>query len=516
MKKLSIAMVLTTVTCVAAGAVLQDGNFVIASATDCNHIGNHYTEKTNTETEYGIKEYWACCICHQQFLEKPLNGEWTDNGVADVELDEDDDRYIPEDYIDTTFNFRTLNRRLDYILGSSATTGETAKPVFSNSNFNAYIHDYAIARGYSSDPYNGYGPFYWNANPDSNINDHLLYLLDNTYLPLNVQARYMGLYKDEEMSSSIIFKNKSYERHTNKRYENKTSETVLSCNTGYLVGGGAHSDASKVCAKYRHYGVMYKSLNLENIDSAIIPNENYIESNLQALTTVDGETWNRIEDVHNTGAETNSELAEYETANSESLDLLRYNEVKSEYVDILKSSNVLHGVNFKDPHTTAFTYQTINDAVINDGKGSPKKDSYQLVKMGLNFSLSEPSVVSMFFVPHGTDANASETIRHSAFKLFSVNRNDSGVITSTPTEISSVYMNKETNEVSIGDNAPNGSYSKVYGTDWFTDLPKANALYYIEVPLPAGDYFLNNIPIGTGRTLYGAYMVHLNINPINK
>ena len=510
-------MVLTTATCTAAGAILADNDAVFASAIDCNHIGNHYLEKTNTVTDSGIKEYWVCCICHQHFFEKPLSGEWEEQGIADVEVDEDDDRYIPEDYIDTTFNFKTLSRRLDHILGSSSTINtDVNKPIFQNSNFNASIYDYAISRGYTSSPFTGYGPFYWNANPKSAINDHLLYLLDNTYLPLNVQARYMGLYKSEEITSSITFKDKIYERHTNTRYENKTSETVLSCNTGYLVGGGANSDGSKVCAKYRHYGVMYKSLNLPNINSAVIPNENYIESNLQALTTVDGENWNRIEDEYNANAKTNVELAEYEKADYDSLGLLDYSYAKSKYVDILNSSNVLHGVNFKDPHTTNLTYQTIKNAVVNDGKGSSKKNNYQLVKSGLNFSLSEPSVISTFFVPHGTDANASETIRHSAFKLFSVNRNSTGNITSTPSVISSVYMNKETNEVSISDVAPNSNYSKVYGTEWFTDLPKANALYYIEIPLPAGDYYLKNIPIGSGRTLYGAYMVHFDINPINK
>lgn len=47
---------------------------------DGHHIGNHYSAKDPTCVDAGNKEFWACCECHEQFLEEPIESVWTDCG----------------------------------------------------------------------------------------------------------------------------------------------------------------------------------------------------------------------------------------------------------------------------------------------------------------------------------------------------------------------------------------------------------------------------------------------------
>ena len=57
-------------------------NIESTKATVCEHHGYHYEYHAPTETEYGWKEFWACCECGQQFLSQPETGVWEDRDYS--------------------------------------------------------------------------------------------------------------------------------------------------------------------------------------------------------------------------------------------------------------------------------------------------------------------------------------------------------------------------------------------------------------------------------------------------
>ena len=55
---------------------------ISAKAEECEyHHGYHYAQKDPTIDEAGHLEFWACCTCGHQYLEKP-NGEFVDRDDA--------------------------------------------------------------------------------------------------------------------------------------------------------------------------------------------------------------------------------------------------------------------------------------------------------------------------------------------------------------------------------------------------------------------------------------------------
>ena len=51
------------------------------TATECEHVGNHYDAVAATQLHAGNQEFWACCNCHEQFIAQPATGTWTDMGA---------------------------------------------------------------------------------------------------------------------------------------------------------------------------------------------------------------------------------------------------------------------------------------------------------------------------------------------------------------------------------------------------------------------------------------------------
>lgn len=83
---------------VASLAVVAAAGFAMKPAfsktmAECDHSGNHYTEKAATANTAGTKEYWVCCSCHEHFFTQPAAGTWANAGVA-AAVEADDDRYI--------------------------------------------------------------------------------------------------------------------------------------------------------------------------------------------------------------------------------------------------------------------------------------------------------------------------------------------------------------------------------------------------------------------------------------
>lgn len=91
--KLLTATALTSIGMLSIIATTTTNGFNTVRAEECNHVGNHYTELSATETTDGTHEYWVCCKCHHHFLSY-VEGFWTDNGQAS-HVDSSDDRYLP-------------------------------------------------------------------------------------------------------------------------------------------------------------------------------------------------------------------------------------------------------------------------------------------------------------------------------------------------------------------------------------------------------------------------------------
>jgi len=90
-----------------------------ANAVCTDHSGNHYAKRDATCEATGCLEYWVCCNCHEHFLTQPLDGSWSDAGVATEVVGATDDRYIA-----------LADHRLDYehgtIINSTTTTEGSA------------------------------------------------------------------------------------------------------------------------------------------------------------------------------------------------------------------------------------------------------------------------------------------------------------------------------------------------------------------------------------------------------
>lgn len=58
----------------------------VAKGASDIHEGYHYAEKSATSSEAGNKEFWACCLCHEQFLEQP-EGSFQDRTLTETLAD---------------------------------------------------------------------------------------------------------------------------------------------------------------------------------------------------------------------------------------------------------------------------------------------------------------------------------------------------------------------------------------------------------------------------------------------
>jgi len=80
-KKKVLLLIATGVLAISTVTVLAAKTLPYSSFAElvCSHEGNHYEAVDATCSKAGSKEFWACCKCHEQFLEQPA-GEWADQG----------------------------------------------------------------------------------------------------------------------------------------------------------------------------------------------------------------------------------------------------------------------------------------------------------------------------------------------------------------------------------------------------------------------------------------------------
>ena len=225
-KKITIASLfagLAISLCVAFGSSDAFGGVKAASQI----TGNHYTERSATFSESGCKEYWIDCLTKNIYFNQPLEGNWHDNGVANVILDANDPRYIApiveeeipnnEDIKDVRINKEETivedinNENTGLIISDeNGNVGTDVNPdddtqynVISYQGDNKTV---VIPEGVVTlDTYNASGSAQWNGNPFDGSNESSnAAIVETVIIPSTVKYLHVGAFKNMKNLKTVV------------------------------------------------------------------------------------------------------------------------------------------------------------------------------------------------------------------------------------------------------------------------------------------------------------------------
>ena len=308
-------------------------------------------------------------------------------------------------------------------------------------------------------------------------------------------------------------------------YDGKNAESVLSTNTGYIVGYKSSTNAypriqkQKSEASASSLGIRYsiatqiKGVN-EIDDSKMFDSSNFA---LYMYDTNEGKT-KRIEDDDNKTNNESFNKSKIETTYSSSK-FSKYSLVKSEFISMLKSSStnartlgklLLEGIRIYNLNNYEFSenrYTASNNTVSLNGN---VKSTYQFQNGGFNFTVSKPGIITMIL---GTYASNSSL--HSGIDLYQVTRDSSNNITSCDenTRIKQIYTSSDGKEISYNSKSGNATNLSIDldAAAKTTGVLSANCAYYFEIPVTAGDYFLSKIKREDSSSSNLPYILYLDI-----
>ena len=276
---------------------------------------------------------------------------------------------------------------------------------------------------------------------------------EGSFLPLNVDLSKIDDYGNTKLTSS---------------------ETILPNNTGYIVGGGSKT-ATGGAIKIQRIAVDKTSTRLDKF--FIGSSTDAIDASNIAFSYWDQEHKKtiRIKDKENS---LNFQNDDKDFIKSTDLASSRYDSVKKDILEILEN-NSLPNTKFASPllffnktnnSTTSDNIATLKEAYI---CGSQPKLDYQMYKGGINFTLTKSGAVT-FVMPTIRDDKSE------LFNLYSVQRDS--------------------------------NYKIIGSTELSNKLPSTgkqllpNRIYYCEVSLEKGDYFL-----GATSSTAVPYFMYLDI-----
>lgn len=413
-------------------------------------------------------------------------GWTTDNGSGDDSGDSGDAGAGFGGSIDTM----NLIRRIDYMVTKAY--GDTATPTkvyrVSSSGFN-------LVFGKPASPYE----LYWK-NSATTYGD----LMYGAYLPLNVDLA--NIFSDTD--TNVETTNSTSGFHINKYYTDNNSETILSSNTGYVVGGQATITSTTATTGHIRLRVqsfsnsssqtIYKSLRATS-GSGLTYNNN----NLDLVTNIDG-TFYRIVDDYNKNSTASVKVSVSDTTKS-STDFERYSTVRDSLTDIFSNTDsLIYGLRFM----SAMSSSVITDAT-NISINGNTIDSYQFISKAVNFNVKQPGYITAVL---GSYVSNSSTTKYSGFSIFEVARDSSNnIVTASTQEITSVWKNSSGDikynygDTAISNTAPETGYTKVYDKYWYSKTLDVGTAFYVEIPLTAGDYAIGAMD---GNN---AYLMYLDI-----
>lgn len=381
----------------------------------------------------------------------------------------------------------TLNKRLTYI--SNAVDIESSTTYYRN----------------TSTP-NGYN-FYFSQNlsktnnltvvndPNSEIQG-FLGLKKNTYLPINIDTDVMF---DTEIKNGDDYKTSTMtrERITTNAYntasrknQGGTGEKVGSNNTGYFVGSNSTSD--KIVSRSVAQSNLQTSFN-----NATSFNRTTHYLDLLAYD-YNSNNFTVVNDEFNQTVNNSVLKSTYGSKTADTLGLVKYSGVRNSINTLLDESNNVHGIHFyTDTKDTSSTFSGSNIKI-----GSKSYSSYGLLRSSLNFTVEQPGVITAVQGSYYTSVSGYTTVNDSGFNLFKIDRDANNQITAV-TEITKVRKNASTGAISYNNST---SDPIVYDSSKYESLAAKKALYYIEIPVGAGDF-----AIGELGSSYGAYFMYLDI-----
>lgn len=409
-----------------------------------------------------------------------------------------------------SIDMRTLNRRLNYIMGSDKKVStDTYGYIVTNRT------DIKLNASFSTT----YGSFYW----DAESLEHTLYMYDGTCLPLNVDSASMGLDSEAEITVTSLSKN----LYTNEQYKNATSETISSKNTGYFVSCGtdrasSFPTGSAIRSGIRTFaeGTYYSGIPDSFKDVSAI---DVYDQNQFAMYTIKKEnnsynTYRIIDDVNGN----NYDLSDSSNKSYTDLGLVKYKGVRTNFDTTMEGSKVYHGFHFmkaipSDLSTLNnleydYTYSkwgtqyTVHINLIDTEDVEilgNKYQNYELIKGGLNFTVEKDGYITAI-LGQGYRKGA-----HSLFDLYKIERDQNHKITSL-TRIKQVYLSKDGSMVSYNE-VPASGYSSMID---IAELASTNdylekyGAYYFEIPVSSGDYL---IAADKSSSENNAYLMYLDI-----
>ena len=409
-----------------------------------------------------------------------------------------------------SIDMRTLNRRLNYMYSAAALYGTTTTDEGQTVSSDVYNVKLTSERSSANDE------FYWQAHKDQ-----VMYLLDGTIIPLNVNTEEMKI--DSLDSDDSVVSIDGWDYHIGTKDDNNKQAyygnvaEVLKNNTGYLVGDATVSGNTCVRAgtrrlasgSYSGYNGIKASFDLVNNTSDF----QYDAARFALYTVKGNDTYRIIDDVNREYYQNNNNVQ----ANNKDVDELgftHYTSVRSNFDKSMDGAYTLHGFHFtpgKKGVWDGILYNGIYTTTVN-GVAQTKafytdeneNGGYQFVKGGLNFTVEKNGVITVILGSGYTSG------KHSLFDMYKVSRTNGKIDDNGITKIDKIYTDGD--NVYYDDEDKPDSATQVFSIESLSsgNVLQADSAFYFEIPVSAGDYFIG-CDYKWNDDTYTAYLMYLDI-----
>lgn len=420
-----------------------------------------------------------------------------------------------------------------------------------NSSSHGYMFKYGGVAGNSITVSLLGAKYYTGGGVDSSGTEKELY----TYLPLNIDLKTMGLKKlenqvwvddeSETTTDGYVYKyaaprinnvrqykvfdktgnalnQTAYAWNVNTNYQIATSEALLDkadlgSNTGYIVGQSGTSLSSAqtniVQVNIRPLSYSGKGGSIQKAFGQTDANGlTFSSSNLGLLTyyydeaNTENSGFRVIKDDVNKGNVGADNKLHGKTVIDASE---HYNDIRADFDYFLGKNGTIYGLLFDArghiKNNAGQTTAKILERTVN--LYGETVENYKLVSGAINFNVKKPGIITAIV---GTYNNVTSSVKNNALTLYTVNREElsieNGKINGVQ-EVETIYYNAETKTDEINPSQTAGKKLK-YDKKWYNaenaqDSPlENNAAFYIEIPVPAGDYLIGTNGQNNGYFMY--------------
>lgn len=423
------------------------------------------------------------------------------------------------------WNIENLSRKnssgqKQYPTYPSSTYGKT----YSSSTYNISLYETRVNTNNKSVFYFDWDTF----NPDlsASATNSWVAFQEGTYLPLNID-----LEKASIVDSDGNDLDESSTPALGSFYDGSTTEPVKN-NTGYLVGRGSSGNAypriqkQKSEASSSSMGIRYSvatqlSGKDETSDATMFSSSNFAFYMYDSSS----KTTKRIEDSDNkTNASTFEKSGISDTV--ESSKFKKYVEVKTNFIKMLESSSknarqygklLLEALRIYNLQNYDFNSDILTASNVYFGNGSKPYSNYQFAEGGINFTVKKTGFITILIGTYASNSN-----KHGCLDLYQVQRNSNNEITSfsESTRVKQVYTSDDGKTISYNNSTTEAgnlaidldSMSKSSsGSTASQGVLQPNSVYYLEIPVTPGDYFLSKIKRSDSAPTNLPYILYLDI-----